>query len=52
MTMSYESPEIRDYGDLLEITAASGILGSEDGAGKVVSGGVDPIAQVTVQLFP
>lgn len=50
--MSYEAPEIRDYGDLLDITGAAGSLGNEDGAGKTVTVGVDPIAQVTVQLFP
>ena len=50
--MAYEAPQIRDYGDLLELTAAAGTLGSEDGAGKVVTAGVDPIAQVTVQLLP
>lgn len=52
MSMSYEEPEIRDYGDLLEITAAAGQVGSEDGAGKVIAGGVPGLAEVTVQLFP
>lgn len=50
--MSYEEPEIRDYGDLVEMTRASGVLGSEDGAGKAVYVVVDPIGEATVQLLP
>lgn len=48
----YVEPEIRDYGDLLDVTRASGAIGSEDGAGKSVQVTVDPITQVTVQVFP
>ena len=50
--MKYEEPKIRDYGDLLDVTRASGTIGGEDGAGKAVQVTVDPIAQVTVQVFP
>lgn len=50
--MSYEQPKVTDYGDLLDLTAASGAVGGEDGAGKSVQVVVDPIAQVTVQLLP
>jgi hypothetical protein len=50
--MEYEAPEVRDYGDLLQLTAASGTFGNEDGTGKVVSVHADPLAEVTVQLFP
>lgn len=50
--MKYEEPEIRDYGDLVEMTRASGAFGSEDGAGKTVYVVVDPIAEATVQLLP
>ena len=32
--MSYEKPVIRDYGDLVELTAAVSVLGNEDGASK------------------
>ena len=50
--MSYEQPQISDYGDLLDITAASGAVGAEDGAGKSISVDANPIAQVTIQLLP
>lgn len=50
--MKYEEPEIRDYGDLFEVTRASGAVGGEDGAGKSIQIVVDPIAEATVQLFP
>lgn len=50
--VKYEEPEIRDYGDLVELTRASGAFGSEDGAGKTVYVVVDPIAEATVQLLP
>ena len=50
--MGYEQPTISDYGDLLDITAASGAVGAEDGAGKSTSVDANPIAQVTVQLLP
>lgn len=50
--VKYEDPEIRDYGDLLELTRAAGSLGGEDGAGKAIHVVVDPIAQATVQVFP
>lgn len=32
---SYESPIVRDYGDLVELTAASGFAGPEDGGSKL-----------------
>ena len=50
--MSYEQPQIRDYGDLLDITAATGSVGGEDGAGKTVSVDANPIGQVTIGLLP
>lgn len=52
MTVGYEVPEVRDYGDLLDITAAAGSLGTEDGAGKTVSVDGGSLGSVTVQLFP
>ena len=50
--LKYEEPVIRDYGDLIEITRASGQIGGEDGVGKAVNIVVDPVAEVTVQVFP
>jgi hypothetical protein len=34
--MEYEKPEVRDYGTLVELTAASAANDSEDGLGKVI----------------
>jgi hypothetical protein len=31
---SYETPVVRDYGDLLELTAAGGDCNAEDGSDK------------------
>lgn len=45
-------PVVVDYGDLVAITSAAGVLGGEDGAGKSVTVDVNPIAQVTVQVLP
>lgn len=50
--LKYEEPEVRDYGDLLDVTRAAGTIGGEDGAGKVIQAGVDPIVEVTVGIFP
>jgi hypothetical protein len=50
--LKYEEPKIRDYGDLLDVTRASGAVGGEDGAGKSIQVTVDPLVQATVQLFP
>jgi hypothetical protein len=33
---TYETPVVRDYGDLRELTASSGLFGAEDGASKLV----------------
>lgn len=32
---AYEAPTVKDYGDLVEITAASGFGGPEDGGAKL-----------------
>jgi len=50
--LKYEEPEVRDYGDLLDVTRAAGTIGTEDGAGKVIQAGVDPVVEVTVGIFP
>jgi hypothetical protein len=34
-TQPYELPVVEDYGDLLELTAASGFTGPEDGGNKL-----------------
>ena len=34
--MQYEEPTVVDYGDLLDLTAATGLFGTEDGASKVI----------------
>ena len=33
---TYELPVIEDYGDLVELTAASGLTGTEDGGSKLL----------------
>jgi hypothetical protein len=48
----YGTPEIRDYGDLIELTQAGSLGTVEDGTGKQITITVDPIAQVTVQVLP
>lgn len=45
--MQYERPEVADHGNLVEITAALGINGPEDGASKVV-----PIHHVPTPSLP
>ena len=50
--MSYEDPRVADYGDLLDMTAAAGAVGAEDGAGKSVQVDANPVAQLTVQVLP
>ncbi|MGH2951270.1 MAG: lasso RiPP family leader peptide-containing protein [Solirubrobacterales bacterium] len=32
----YEAPTVRDYGDLVELTAATGFTGPEDGGSKLL----------------
>jgi hypothetical protein len=48
----YTPPEVRDYGDLVELTQAGALGTVEDGTGKQISVVVDPIAQVTLQVLP
>jgi hypothetical protein len=33
--MSYEAPNVTDYGDLVELTAATGFVSDEDGGSKL-----------------
>ncbi len=50
--MDYEKPEVVDYGDLLELTAASGVAGVEDGMGKRISAGVGGVVEASVGILP
>lgn len=50
--MDYEKPEVVDFGDLLELTAAQGSIGTEDGAGKTITAGVGGVVEVSVGLLP
>jgi hypothetical protein len=47
----YEKPQVVDYGDLLTLTAASGIQGSEDGVGKTIQAGVGGTGGVSVGVL-
>lgn len=49
--MSYTKPTVTDHGDLVEITAASGVLLTEDGAGKAITADIGPIG-LTLQVLP
>ena len=31
----YDTPELRDYGSFVDLTAAQGLFGAEDGASKL-----------------
>ena len=46
--MSYEKPQVVDYGDLRSLTLATGSIGTEDGVGKTVQVNVDPVLEVSV----
>ena len=52
--MTYEKPIIRDYGDLLTLTAAAGTIGTEDGTpgGKTIQAGVGGVGGVSVGVLP
>ena len=48
----YEKPEVRDFGTIADLTAASGQVGSEDGIGKTIQAGVPGGGAVSVGVFP
>lgn len=48
--MSYEKPQVVDYGDLQEMTQATGILGAPDGTGFTIQVVVDPIIDLSIGL--
>jgi hypothetical protein len=51
-TNGYEPPRLTDYGDLIELTLASGTIGSEDGIGKTVQAGIGGVGGVSIGVFP
>jgi len=50
--MVYEQPVISDFGDLLDLTAASGLTNVEDGVGKRIQAGVGGVVGVSVGVLP
>lgn len=50
--MDYEKPTVEDYGDLLQLTAGAGSLGSEDGVAKTVQAGVGDAVELSVGVLP
>jgi hypothetical protein len=44
----YEKPVIVDYGDLVELTEATGLIGAEDGSGKRVHA----LVEVSLAVLP
>ena len=49
--MDYTTPKVVDYGDLVDMTLATGVAGSEDGVGKTIQAEVGPV-DVSVGVFP
>ena len=49
--MDYTTPTVVDYGDLVDMTLASGVVGDEDGTGKTVQGTVGPV-DISVGVLP
>lgn len=50
--MEYEKPQVVDYGDLVELTAAAGAAISEDGVGKTVQVGVGDVIEISIGILP
>lgn len=46
-TGTYRPPEVRDYGSLIDLTAAQGLFGAEDGGSKL-----DPFHHVPAPSAP
>ena len=51
-TSRYVKFTIVDYGDLVALTASTGLAGSEDGIGKTIVGGVGGVGGVSVGVGP
>lgn len=43
-TWRYERPRVQDYGTVLQMTAAQGLFGSEDGGSKMLPNHHNPSA--------
>lgn len=52
MEQSYEKPEVVDFGSLVELTAAAGSIGSEDGVGKTIQAGIGGLGSASIGLLP
>lgn len=52
MRPKYVKPELVDYGDLVALTAGQGTVGTEDGIGKTLVGGVGGVGGVSVGVGP
>ena len=52
MEKTYEKPAVTDFGSLVELTAAAGSVGSEDGVGKTVQAGIGGLGSVSLGLLP
>ena len=52
VSLSYEKPQVVDYGDLTTLTQAQGSIGAEDGVGKTVQVTVDPIVELSIGIGP
>lgn len=50
--MNYEKPAVVDFGDLVGLTRASGVLGGPDGAGYTVQVNVGDIVGVSLGVLP
>jgi hypothetical protein len=50
--MHYEKPEVVDFGDIVQLTAAAGSIGAEDGVGKTVQIGVGGVISTSIGLLP
>lgn len=50
--MSYEKPTVVDYGDLVDLTQATGQIGAEDGVGKTIQVSAQPVAELSIGVLP
>lgn len=48
----YTKPQIRDHGDLAQLTAGCALGNLEDGSTKSVSIEIDPVADITLCVLP
>ena len=48
--LSYEKPQVVDYGDLQDMTQATGTLGAPDGIGFTIQVTVDPVVDISIGI--